>query len=246
MNLLIDGATIDSLIKMGFYFGIACLVIFPLMMMAYISYAKKQDHVPFHYRNCFPYEAFVDKERSQDKLARVLQALVLIATLVPSVFSLSAFVNAKTDTNFNIYNSFFLVLSLLAAVGFVLISIIPLKNPRIHLILYFVYLATMILKKTVGGVTLLQLSAQYVSEAAKILGIVVLITLLVEIILLVNPKLKTWDKLERVTNEKGEEVLRRPKWFVLAYSEWAVFGVGLIADIIMTVGVYLVKVAANS
>ena len=245
MNLFIDNAAKESLIRMGFYFGIACLIVFPIMMMIYISYAKKQDHVPFHYRNCFPYEAYIDKEKNQDKLARALQVMVLIATLVPSIFSLSAFINSKVDTNFNIYNSFFLVLSVMAAVGFLLISIIPLKSPRSHLIVFFAFLATMILKKTVGGVTLLQLGAEW-SDATKIIGIVVLVTLLVEIFLLVNPKLKTWDKLERVTNSKGEEVLARPKWFVLAYSEWIVFGVGIIVDILMTVGIYLAKVAVNA
>ncbi len=240
MNLYADAANSENLIKIGFYFGLACLVIFPIIMTIYIYFAKRQDHVPFHLRNCFPYEAFIDKERKQDVLGRVLEALVLLAGLIPSIFSLSAFVNTRIDSNFTIYNVFFLVLSVLAAVGFVLISVIPLRQPRSHLIIYFGYLAAVILKKTVGGVTLLQLGDRY-SEAAKILGIVVLVSLVAEIFFLVNPKLKTWDRMEKSTNKKGEEIYVRPKWFVLAYSEWGVFYLSAIIDIIIAVGVFLAK-----
>lgn len=242
MNFLADAAS-ENLIKIGFYFGLACLVIFPIMMLIYISFAKRQDHVPFHYRNCFPYEAFVDREKRQDILARVLQALVLVVGLIPSIYALAAFVNERADVNFTLYNIFFLVLSAFAACGFLLISIIPLRRPRSHLIIYFVYLATSILKKTVGGVTLLELGAEY-SEVTRILGIVVLATLIVEVLLLVNPRLQNWDKLEKVTNKKGEEVLARPRWFVLAYSEWAVFACSAIVDVVLALGVFLAKVAA--
>ncbi len=245
MNIYADFANNSNLIKIGFYFGLACLIIFPIMMLVYISFAKRQDRVPFHYRNCFPYEAFVDKEKRQDILARVLLTLVLLVSLIPSVFSLSAFVNTRIDLNFTIYNVFFFILSVLAAVGFALISIIPLRQPRSHLIIYFAYIASLILKKTVGGLTLLQIGSGF-SDATKIIGIIVLVSLVIEIALLVNPKLKSWDKMERITNKKGEEVLARPKWFVLAYSEWAAFISSAIIDILLTVGVFLATSGAKS
>ena len=240
MNLYADAANSDNLIKIGFYFGLACLIVFPIIMTIYIYFAKRQDHVPFHLRNCFPYEAFIDKERKQDILGRILEVLVLLSGLIPSIFSLSAFLKTRLDSNFTIYNVFFLILSLISAIAFFLVSILPLTHPRSHLIVYFGYMASLILKKTVGGVTLLQLGARY-SEAAKILGIIVLVSLVGEIFFLVNPKLKTWDKMERITNKKGEEVLARPKWFVLAYSEWGAFYLSAVIDIILTVGVFLAK-----
>ena len=56
-----------------------------------------------------------------------------------------------------------------------------------------------------------------------------------------NPKLKNWDRLETVTNEKGEQVVRRPKWFVLAYSEWFVFFVSILVDILTLVAIYVAR-----
>lgn len=225
--------------EIGFYFGLACLILFPFMMVFYVRYAKKQDHVPFHFRNCFPYEGFVDREKRQDVLGRVLETLVLIVSLVPAIYVLSAYITV--NVNFKIYLIVFLIISVFAAAGFASISIVPLFKPRAHLILYFVYLAMMALKKTISGLTLLQLHQESGILASKIIAIVVFVTLITEVFLLVNPKLRTWDRLEKGVNKKGEEVLRRPKWFVLAYSEWAVFFVGCLVDILVTIAIYLAK-----
>ena len=50
-----------------------------------------------------------------------------------------------------------------------------------------------------------------------VLGVV---SLLFAFLLTMNPKLKHWEQLDRTINDNGEAVLMRPKYFVLAYTEW--------------------------
>lgn len=46
--------------------------------------------------------------------------------------------------------------------------------------------------------------------------------------LLLNPRLKTWYQLRNVSDNKEKPLYERPRWFVLAYSEWFTFFNGLI------------------
>ena len=223
----------------GFYLGLAVIVLFPAIMLFYLSFAKRQDHVPFHYRNCFPYEAFVDREKRQDILARVLQALALLAGLLPAVFALVAFKDA--DLSFTGYLYGFLAISIVSAAAFLLLTILPLSHPRSHLLIFFVFMATVIIKKGMAGLSLLQMAEFTSMTIAKVVGIIVLCLIVSEAAVVANPKLKNWDRLETVTNEKGEQVVRRPKWFVLAYSEWFVFFVGILADLITLIAIYVAR-----
>ena len=59
-------------------------------------------------------------------------------------------------------------------------------------------------------------------------------------IILVNPRLKTWAKLEKVVDEDGASSLKRPKPFVLAFSEWIVIFLGVLSYILTALCNYLI------
>ena len=223
----------------GFYLGLACLILFPVVLLFYLSFAKRQDHVAFHYRNCFPYEAFVDRDKRQDVLARILQALVILASFLPAIFAVVAFKDA--DLSFRAYLYAFLAVSIVSGAAFLLLTIIPLPYPRSHTLIFFVFLAAMVIKKGMAGISLLQVAEFTSMTIAKVMGIIVLCLIVTEAVVVANPKLKNWDRLETVTNEKGEQVVRRPKWFVLAYSEWFVFFVSILVDILTLVAIYVAR-----
>ena len=64
------------------------------------------------------------------------------------------------------------------------------------------------------------------------------------LIILLNPKLKQWAKLDSKPAEDGTVVIMRPRPFVLAFSEWLLFGIQLLSSILLLVGTFLINTAA--
>ena len=49
---------------------------------------------------------------------------------------------------------------------------------------------------------------------------------------LINPKLSNWAKLDSSVDESGAVVERRPKYFVLAFSEWIVLFLAIACSVL--------------
>jgi hypothetical protein len=57
--------------------------------------------------------------------------------------------------------------------------------------------------------------------------------------IMVNPKLANWAKLESSVDESGAIVEKRPKYFVLAFSEWLVVLTGVVSSVLAIVAFVL-------
>jgi hypothetical protein len=71
------------------------------------------------------------------------------------------------------------------------------------------------------------------------LAIILFILALFAAFLLLNPGLKKWDKMDKVAKADGTISYVRPKRFVLAYSEWALYFANVACDVLALVGIYL-------
>ena len=73
-----------------------------------------------------------------------------------------------------------------------------------------------------GGFILLSISRKALENKALPLTFAVLSFLfaLLSFLPLLNPKLNNYSKMENVTEKDGSSHLERPKYFVMAYSEW--------------------------
>lgn len=79
---------------------------------------------------------------------------------------------------------------------------------------------------------------KYQSVPALVGMIIAAVCCVFVVIITLNPKLSRWAELEKETQEDGSSTMKRPKWFTLAYSEWAlllVYQISLIAGLVVTI-----------
>ena len=60
------------------------------------------------------------------------------------------------------------------------------------------------------------------NSVALVAFIISILICLVIFILIMNPKITKWAEMEKHVNEDGSATYQRPKYFVLAFSEWIV------------------------
>ena len=110
-----------------------------------------------------------------------------------------------------------------------------------HLGRFFVMGLTLILLTSINGIIFINLSrGRKLETLVFVLSIVMFVIALAVAIILVNPRLKTWAKLEKVVDEDGASSLKRPKPFVLAFSEWIVIFLGVLSYILTALCNYLI------
>ncbi len=180
---------------------------------------KKRFGHEYDIRNHFPYEFNFESKFSDNILGNV--ALIMSCAISLCLFALSA---AKIRTNGYVLYSLIAgsIYSLLIAI----IHFVPLKTIKVHLV-FSVLLLSMSFACPVavglGGFALYQ-------ETQKVFPLVLFIASLViglfYFVLVINPKLSLNIRMEVATDEKGNQIYLRPKYIVMAFSEWLnIFGI---------------------
>ena len=173
----------------------------------------------FSFLTDFPYETF-EKKRNHLGGLRVFIAFLVSEVLV----SASMFVNFY-DASPDLIGLLILSALLTVVMIFLVIRIHTLSAGRekIHLTRFYLMGLGLVLLSSVNGILFLNLSKGRESETAVlVLSIIQFVLALSVVFILINPRLKDWARLEKVVDEDGGTSLKRPKPFVLAFSEWII------------------------
>ena len=110
-----------------------------------------------------------------------------------------------------------------------------------HLGRFFLMGLTLALLSSVNGLIFINLSREHdLEKLIFALSILMFVIALIVVIVMVNPRLKTWAKLEKVVDEDGNSSLKRPKPFVLAFSEWITIFLGVFSLLLTALCNYLI------
>ena len=184
----------------------------------------------------FPYEMM---PKNRKNYALIFLAGYFLLSLLTNV---SMFINfydyAPTITGLLIISAF---LSLAYAFFNLRIHKLTASLEKSHLGRFFVMGLALILLTSINGIIFINLSRGHKLETLVfVLSIIMFVIALAVAIILVNPRLKTWAKLEKVVDEDGASSLKRPKPFVLAFSEWIVIFLGVLSYILTALCNYLI------
>ena len=184
----------------------------------------------------FPYEM---APKNRKNYALIFLAGYFLFSLLTNV---SMFINfydyASTITGLLIISAF---LALSYAFFNLRIHKLTASLEKSHLGRFFVMGLTLILLTSINGIIFINLSrGRKLETLVFVLSIVMFAIALAVAIILVNPRLKTWAKLEKVVDEDGASSLKRPKPFVLAFSEWIVIFLGVLSYILTALCNYLI------
>lgn len=203
---------------MGFSFCLGLAIASIIFFIGYFYFGirsyKKRFNIPFDIRNTFPYEIGYN--------TKFLDNIGVNALLILSmVSSLSLFLY------YGYGHSFFESSKIVTIIAGILLSIITffaffadLKYIRFHLLMV-VLLALSAFMLPSGIVILGYVSFQNTNDILSIVvaGLALVVALFI-FSSLMNPKLNFRLNMKKATDKDGKEILVRPKYFVIAFSEW--------------------------
>lgn len=200
-------------------------------MLSRQNFAKRFGE-KYSFKNMFPFEynfegKFVDNLLGN--FAFIISALMLFA-----------FFFTFDPINKSLFSTIILIAGVVSTVLAFLLMFVPFKFLKIHIALESLFFAVIFI--LTGSTLLLNLSQynefQFINN---LIGIIVSgIGCIIILVVIFNPKLSLRIEGEEVKNENGEVILKRPKWILLAFTEWVLISTIFIN--VISVILYIVKV----
>lgn len=218
--------------------ALATVIVFPSLFAFFGWYSQKKiAHESYSFRNYFPFELFKNLPYPYLVTLRALEGLALLSGMLPAAYALTLF--AKGGSSETTYLVAVALASFLPAISFLFLTIIDVSFPKQHLFLFFVFGAGELLKKGMLGFYLVSAYKNWNDSSILAMAIILFVAMVPDLVMLVNPALKRWDRLVKTAEKDGTVSYSRPKRFVLAYSEWMGLLVSSLGDIVALVGIYL-------
>jgi len=199
-----------------------------------LHYRKAWDK-PFRSFSFFPYELFMGKPDIFLTFARIFSAGFLLAQGLSSVLLLQL-----TEAS-AILVAYVMIVGVLGAAEMVLLFfllLLPAKYSKGHIFVVVFYYCSTVLYAVTGGLFLLARSQN------QLLGLILAIAMFVigfgVLFLLINPRFAYWAKLHVENDKEGEVVVFRPRFFILAASEWIVMLANIISTFLLILGLLLI------
>lgn len=202
-----------------------------MIFLGKINYLQ-EEKMKYSFLSMFPYELSSKSRGKFYIFYRICLYLYVAFSFTPILFLFLKYQHYQSLTSFIIFLS---VLFVIQAVIFLSLNIIEAKYIKTHALIATLYFAFSLLTSGGGAIFLINMFIKspdgYLKEL--ILGILLAIVALALLVIMLNPRLKKWPELEQVINEDGSQELKRPKLFILAFSEWLVVFLNFIAQIII-------------
>lgn len=196
------------------------LILFAELPFLIYSSKKKEGEV-FNIRQYFIYEAFSSKK---EKMLRVFQAFLILLNVAISI-CLYFLPSDLTITS----NSYFLLIAtseVIIMALFLMLSLLSFRKEKLRVASFMFYGAFIAIRNGTAGFILLSISRKTVennSLLSLIFAVLCFIFAVMAFIPLLNPKLVNYAKLDQVSEKDGTLSYQRPKYFVMAFSEWLLF-----------------------
>ena len=195
----------------GFVLG-SILMFLTFMLFSFFHYHAKWS-IKYSIANMFPFELNYRGTFGENFFGNISYILSLIAT--GAAYFLVGF-NTTDGIKITI-----MIFGFLQIVVMFFILFVSTEHLKVHLLcdaLFFVFEFVVPALFFVGAFRDMQNSTFHPLQIA--IYVMSGVALLATSILILNPRLTTSLKMETKTNEKGEEIKTRPRFIVLALSEW--------------------------
>lgn len=201
---------------MNIYFVIGAIIIALLAFVGFVLFSidnhKNHFNVRYDFRNYYPYELNYEmrfKENIVGNSLLFLSVLGSLATFITGLF-------LKQDA----FSMVISIVGMLTAFAPLLLVFIPLSKGKAHIVAVCISFMLVFISNGVLAIG----SYRYFNRVNLAYGLVsfiisALICLFV-FVMIMNPKLTKWSTMIEKKQDDGTIVYERPKYFVLAFSEW--------------------------
>lgn len=201
---------------LGLFLGSFLLFIIGTMISVF-NY-KNRFNMKYNFRNTFPYELNYKGTFKDNLFGNVLLCISAVAMIVFFIF-FDRFKN-------NGFLIFTMIGGIIAAVDFIVLIFMPLNILKGHLFAVVVLFAIALLStaSTAAG-NFFRLYDDKTKFNYLAAGLIATLLCIFAVVITLNPKLKYWAQLSPEPNKDGTKSYKRPKYFVLAYSEWVLIAI---------------------
>ena len=182
---------------------------------------KERFNLKYDLRNTFPYEFNYEATIKDNLFGNILFVLMAVSNVLVYAFSM--------DVPFQSTLLFNLVSAIINSITLMLVLFVPLKLLKTHLLCTTLFIISTFLSFASIGFTALNFHSMLNYNYFIVLAIVAFVFALFVFGIIMNPKLTTWAKAEKVEVD-GQVVYKRPKYIVLAFSEWLCISLTLVSS----------------
>lgn len=173
----------------------------------------------FDYRNMFLYEQIENATSTKLRLPYQISLWIYLASCAGPFSLILTFVYSLG--NLTAVMLIASIVEIIGALALLTITMLPAKFIRQHTLIDTIFfIATFLVAALAAVISFTTMISATNKVYYGICGGFAVIFALTSAILIINPRLRNWAKLETKTNEDGTKELVRPKYFALAYTEW--------------------------
>ncbi len=208
--------------------GLVTIAILGIIITLTIIFYRKNTGESFSFFNRFPFEILQVLTPVERRMFQI--PLLILGVAVPTFFFGAFFANGIFITYI------ILAISVFFALGFIFLFYVKTTVVERHvLIASFVMFLALLLDLFIAYYSFITPFNQTYSEILKFGSLALA---LAQLLLMLNPKLKTWGQLEKVASE-GTSSFIRPRIFILPLSEWLTLLNIIILEIIVVISIVI-------
>ena len=197
---------------------ISVAIISIISCLIYSLNNQKVKGIKYSFLNEFPNELKVKAKNS--RITNILLFTFISVSIALAIVLPLRINDIELDPTLKYVTIFGVVTFILGALFFALINIVPPVFILMHTRIFLIMVTTLMLSNTIFGIV--SFFSFYLLGNIKYLITLVIFAIcaLSLIVIMLNPKLITWTKLEKKKSVSDEIVYVRPKVLSLAFSEW--------------------------
>ncbi len=191
---------------------IISIVFFSLLFVASSLLYRRRMKITYSIKNMFPFE-FTYKADFKENFYTYLFLLLF-------VFASIGFFATFDRTYSNGYHIFVLIAGSICSLLIIAMFMVPLTRLRLHTILAVIFFT---LNFAIAGSMFIDAwrsNQEYLTPLKIVCLVIGGMILLTQFVSIINPRMTLNFKAEEKVNENGEKIMVRPKWVVLAFTEW--------------------------
>jgi hypothetical protein len=228
--------------SLAYFAPLVALAVLSAFLQGFLGVkGQKEKGNAYDFRSYFPYELYGDSRSPLLLFARIFEALSLLG-----IIALPILLTVSYASDYQGYGTSFvsslIISSSLFALSYFYLSLVPVQHEKLHLGVYFLTSALNTLNLSMEGYFLLLLIRHGTGkESLYALAALLFVIALVSILLPLNPRLKHWAEMDKVAEKDGSISFKRPKFFVLAWSEWLLYALSLLGYLFALLAFFLVS-----
>jgi len=215
--------------------SIAFPTIFFLLFVVFgpLAYKKKNDK-KYDFLTNFPYELMANEAEPLEILTVIFYDAFLFSLSLLAIYQVMVNYQSSRLISFILLGGFF---ALAFAISMISLGLTPASKEKSHTTKFVISSALLLCYNFINGIFLFAVSKGYKAMVAmNVFGALCFVVSLATFVIMLNPKLKNWPNLESVSEKDGTISYRRPRPFVLAFSEWGILLLTIVGYLFAAIG----------